>query len=72
MTKPIWVTKVTYEKNADDGIDYFTDRTKLAEHVMMCEEAGGRVQVYSCKPVGHIAYSVQAAIDLRDEHGDKI
>lgn len=64
MTKEIWVTHTLYEKNADEGIQYFTDREALAESVMDDESAGGAVTVYKCIHVSHKAYSTRATIDL--------
>ena len=47
----IYVIKVTYEKNATDGISYFTDKNELADAVFEAESIGGRVQVYNCMPI---------------------
>ena len=62
MSKTIWVTHTTYEKNADDGIEYFTNRDALADAVFENEQRGGNVQVYECKPVSHEVYSARASI----------
>lgn len=70
MTKTIWVTKVTYEKNSSDGIDYFTCRDALADHVYLCEQCGGKVQVYECVPVLHEVYASRVSIELSSRQSD--
>lgn len=62
----IWVMKVTYEKNATDGISYHTSKSDLAENVMQAEDIGGDVQVYKCVPVEHEAYTERAGIDITE------
>ena len=63
----LYVTKTTYEKNANDGIEVHKSRQALAETVLCNEQAGGRVQVFRCVPVKHTAYVQRAAIDFEDE-----
>ena len=63
----IYVIKETYEKNASDGISYYTDRNKLAEAVYEAERLGARVQVYKCVPIEHEAYTSKVTIDLWEE-----
>lgn len=55
MTK-IYVIEETYEKNASDGISYYTDRNKLAEAVFEAEQSGAKVQVFKCVPIEHGIY----------------
>lgn len=62
----IYVIKETYEKNATDGISYYTDKNELAEAVHSAENLGGIVQVYKCVPVNHEVYSARVCIDLYD------
>jgi len=61
----IYVIKSTYEKNADDGIEYFTDKQKLAYAVHEAEERGGTVQVFKCVPVKHESYIERGHCILR-------
>jgi hypothetical protein len=63
MTK-IYVIEETYEKNASDGISYYTDRNELAEAVYEAEQRGAHVQVYKCVPIEHNAYFSTVTIDL--------
>jgi hypothetical protein len=64
MSKKIYVTKTTYEKNANDGIEHFTDLNELANAVFNNELAGGRVLVFECVLLEHEVYQTQAAIAL--------
>lgn len=63
----VYVIKATYEKNATDGIEYFTDRADLALAVHEAENCGGRVQVYKCVPVDHETYTTKINIHLFDK-----
>jgi hypothetical protein len=63
----IYVIKVTYEKNASDGIEYFTDKNKLADAVYEAEKHGGTVQVYKCVPVNHEVYPARVNIEIYGE-----
>ena len=45
----IYVIKVTYEKNATDGISYFTNKNELADAVFEAESIGGRVHLLGGK-----------------------
>ena len=63
----IYVIKVTYEKNATDGISYFTDKNKLADAVFEAEDLGGNVQVYKCVPVKHEVYVSRTSIEIYEE-----
>lgn len=51
--QPIWVMKVTYEKNATDGISYWRSLDALADAVHEAEMCEGMVQVFKCVPVDH-------------------
>ena len=65
MSDEIWVMKVKYEKNVDDGISYFTDKDDLAAAVFDAEYTlGGTVQVYKCVPVNHEVYFSKASINI--------
>jgi hypothetical protein len=66
MTKQIYVVKATYEKNATDGISYYTDINKLAEAVYDAEQSGGWVQVFKCVPIEHSVYTAKVSIELYD------
>lgn len=63
----IYVIKETYEKNATDGISYYTDKNKLADAVYEAENAGARVQVYKCVPVKHEVYPARVNIEIYGE-----
>lgn len=63
----IYVIKATYEKNASDGIEYFTDKNKLADAVYEAEQIGGSVQVYKCVPVNHEVYPARVNIEIYGE-----
>lgn len=63
----IWVIKATYERNANDGIEYFTDKGELAEAVNLAEISGGRVQVFKCVPVKHEVYTSKVSIEIYGE-----
>ena len=63
----IYVIKETYEKNADKGISYYTDRNELAEAVYDAEQHGAKVQVFKCVPIEHEAYTSKVTIDLWEE-----
>jgi hypothetical protein len=63
----IYVIKVTYEKNATDGISYYTDKNKLADAVYEAENCGGHVQVYKCVPVKHEVYPARVNIEIYGE-----
>lgn len=63
----IYVAKSTFEKNASDGIDYFTDKNALADAVYEVENLGGTVQVYKCVPISHEVYPARLVIELYDE-----
>jgi hypothetical protein len=63
----IYVIKVTYEKNASDGISYYTDKNELADAVYEAEQAGARVQVYKCVPVKHEVYPARVNIEIYGE-----
>jgi len=65
--REIYVIKATYEKNATDGIRYFTDRNELADAVYEAENLGGDVQVYKCVPVKHEVYPARVDIELYGE-----
>ena len=67
MTDEIWVIKATYEKNADDGIEYFKDKEALAEAVLVAEDVGAHVQVYKCVPVDHRAFMMRAGIEITEQ-----
>ncbi len=60
----IWVTKTTFEKNANDGIEYFTNEDELADAVYANQESGGIVQVYKCVPVEHEVFVGRVLINL--------
>lgn len=60
----IYVIKSTYEKNASDGIQYFTDMQRLADAVYEAESCGASVQVYECVPVSHEVYPARVSIEL--------
>jgi hypothetical protein len=62
----IYVIRSTYERNASDGIEYFTDKNELAEAVHEAEKSGARVQVYKCVPVKHDVYLSKIDIVLYD------
>ena len=63
----IYVIKSTYERNASDGIEYFTDKQKLAQAVHDAEEQGAFVQVFKCVPVKHEAYVERVGIVFYEE-----
>lgn len=63
----IWVTKTTFEKNATDGIEYFTDKSKMAASVYIDEDAGGTVQVFKCVPVDHKVLISGFSIELTEK-----
>jgi hypothetical protein len=65
MTK-IYVIKETYEKNASDGISYYTNLDDLAQAVHSAEICGASVQVFKCVPVEHNVYPSKLMIDLQD------
>ena len=60
----IYVIKSTYEKNANDGIEYFTNKQKLADAVHESEQSGAIVQVFKCVPIRHEVYPVRVSIEL--------
>lgn len=64
--KDIYVIKVTRERNADDGISYYTDKNKLAADVYEAENCGGTVKVYKCVPVKHEVFPAKVIIELYD------
>jgi pyruvate/2-oxoglutarate dehydrogenase complex dihydrolipoamide dehydrogenase (E3) component len=63
----IYVIQVRYEKNATDGISYFTDKNELADAVYEAENCGGTVQVYKCVPIKHEVYSAKVCIELYED-----
>jgi hypothetical protein len=63
----IYVIKSTYEKNASDGIEYFTDKQKLADAVYEAENCGATVQVFKCVPIKHEVYTERVSIELYGE-----
>jgi hypothetical protein len=63
----IYVIKVTYDRNATDGISYYTDKNKLADAVYEAENCGGSVQVYKCVPVKHEVYASRVSIEIYGE-----
>jgi len=63
----IYVIKETYEKNASDGISYYTDKNKLADAVYQAENSGAHVQVYKCVPVKHEVYTARVNIEIYGE-----
>jgi hypothetical protein len=63
----IYVIEVTYEKNATDGISYFTNKNELADAVYEAENLGGTVQVYKCVPVNHEVYPARINIEIYEE-----
>jgi hypothetical protein len=65
--KEIYVIQSTYDRNADDGIEYFTNKQDLAEAVDLAEKSGATVQVYRCVPVQHEIYHRSVDIILQDE-----
>lgn len=67
MSTEIYVIKATYEKNATDGIEYFTDKNKLADAVYEAEVFGAHVQVYKCVPVKHEVYPARVNIEIYDQ-----
>jgi len=67
MTDEIWVIKAIYERNADDGIEYFKDKESLAEGVLEAEGVGAHVQVYKCVPVDHSAFMMRAGIEILEQ-----
>ena len=62
----IYVIEVTYEKNADDGISYYTDKNKLAAAVYEAENCGGTVKVYKCVLVDHKVFPAKYIIEFYD------
>jgi len=62
-----WVTKVLYERSANDGLEIHKTRDELALAVAEHEAAGGRVQVFRCVPVAHEVFSMKYAIHLEGE-----
>jgi hypothetical protein len=63
----IYVIKTVYERNATDGISYYTDKQELADAVFEAETVGGRVQVYKCVPIEHEVYTSRINIELFEE-----
>ena len=63
----IYVIKRTYEKNASDGIEYFTNKQNLADAVFEAENCGATVQVFKCVPVKHEVYTERVGIELYGE-----
>lgn len=63
----IYVIKVTYDRNATDGISYYTDKNKLADAVYEAENCGGSAQVYKCVPVKHEVYASRVSIEIYGE-----
>lgn len=63
----IYVAKSTFEKNASDGIEYFTDKNALADAVYEAENLGAHVQVYKCVPVSHEVYPARVNIEIYEE-----
>jgi hypothetical protein len=63
----IYVIKKTYEQNASDGIEYFTDKQELAYEVHNAEEQGAFVQVFKCVPVKHETYIERTGIVFYEE-----
>lgn len=63
----IYVIQVTYEKNATDGISYYTDKNELAAAVYEAEQIGDDVQVYKCVPVKHEVYMARVNIEIYGE-----
>lgn len=63
----IYVIEETYEKNASDGISYYTDKNKLADAVYEAENLGAHVQVYRCVPVKHEVYPARVNIEIYGE-----
>lgn len=66
-TTEIYVIEAIYEKNANEGIEYFTDKNKLADAVYEAEQCGGSVQVYKCVPVKHAVYPARVNIEIYEE-----
>lgn len=66
MTK-IYVIKETYDKNANDGISYFTDKYELAEAVYQAEACGAHVEVFKCVPVKFEVYPERISIEFYGE-----
>jgi len=64
----IWVIKETYEKNATDGISYYTNIDDLAHAVYEAESLGASVQVFKCMPVEHEAYASKASIVIYNDY----
>lgn len=60
----IYVTKTKFEKNASDGIEYFTDLEEMATHIQHDESCGGTVQVYKCTPVSHELVYIRTTVIL--------
>ena len=63
----IYVIKSTYEKNASDGIEYFTNKQALADAVHEAEICGATVQVFKCVPIKHEVYTERVGIELYGE-----
>lgn len=64
----IYVIKSIYEKNTNDGIEYFTNKQKLADAVHEAENCGARVQVFKCVPIKHEVYIGRVDIELYGEN----
>ena len=64
-----FVTKATFEKNADIGLEVHANKQALADAVLEIENCGGSVQVFRCVPVNHEAYTERAGIDLYGDNG---
>lgn len=60
----IYLIQARYEKNADDGISYYTSKRELAHAVQEAEQLGGCVQVYECVPVAHTVYVSEVSIEI--------
>lgn len=61
----IYVMKATFERNASDGIQHFTDHRNLASAVLEAYDAGAtNVRVFRCVEVEFNAYWESAGIDF--------
>lgn len=64
----IYVMKALYEKNANDGIEHFTDLSKLASAVLSAQECDATsVRVFRTVEVDFSAYWQSAVIHIGED-----